>query len=187
MRNCRLAACGRKRLRIWTTTDFAVFRFLGRLDVACRQHFHWSCSCSWICLLLDSSFSRFTQQHIVAAALCLAFTALNLIGAKESARVNNILVAIKLAVLGFFVVFGALHFNSGNFLPFNPLTSGVLYGSFFIFFAYGGFARVAVVAEEVKDAKRNVPTGVAFIAWHFYGGLHFGWHCSSWIACTRWV
>ncbi|HLN88445.1 MAG TPA: amino acid permease, partial [Candidatus Binatia bacterium] len=37
------------------------------------------------------------------------------------------------------------------------LSSGVLYGTFFIFFAYGGFARVAVVAEEVKDAKRNVP------------------------------
>jgi basic amino acid/polyamine antiporter, APA family len=33
----------------------------------------------------------------------------------------------------------------------------VLYGTFFIFFAYGGFARVSVVAEEIKDAKRNVP------------------------------
>jgi APA family basic amino acid/polyamine antiporter len=87
----------------------------------------------------------------------LGFTALNLVGAKESAGVNNILVTIKLAVLAFFVVFGSLHFNSGNFVPFNPLTSGVLYGSFFIFFAYGGFARVTVVAEEVKDAKRNVP------------------------------
>jgi basic amino acid/polyamine antiporter, APA family len=95
--------------------------------------------------------------HIVAAALCLVFTALNLIGAKESIRVNNILVTIKLAVLGFFVAFGAFYFDSGNFLPFNPLTTGVLYGSFFIFFAYGGFARVSVVAEEVKDAKRNVP------------------------------
>jgi basic amino acid/polyamine antiporter, APA family len=95
--------------------------------------------------------------HIVAAALCLVFTTLNLIGAKESTRVNNILVTVKLAVLGFFVAFGAFYFNSGNFLPFNPLTTGVLYGSFFIFFAYGGFARVSVVAEEVKDAKRNVP------------------------------
>ncbi len=95
--------------------------------------------------------------NLVAAGLCLAFTGLNLIGAKESTRVNNILVAIKLTVLAFFVAFGALHFNGSNFLPFNPLTSGVLYGSFFIFFAYGGFARVAVVAEEVKDAKRNVP------------------------------
>jgi APA family basic amino acid/polyamine antiporter len=60
-------------------------------------------------------------------------------------------------VLAFFVVFGILHAKSRNFIPFSPLSSGVLYGTFFIFFAYGGFARVAVVAEEVKDAKRNVP------------------------------
>jgi basic amino acid/polyamine antiporter, APA family len=93
----------------------------------------------------------------VAASLCLAFTALNLVGARESIRVNNVLVTIKLAVLAFFIAFGALHINSGNFSPFVPLASGVLYGTFFIFFAYGGFARVSVVAEEVKDAKRNVP------------------------------
>jgi APA family basic amino acid/polyamine antiporter len=96
-------------------------------------------------------------SNIVAAALCLAFTGLNLVGAKESATVNNVLVAIKLAVLAFFVVFGVFHVNSGNFSPFVPLSSGVLYGTFFIFFAYGGFARVSVIAEEVKDAKRNVP------------------------------
>lgn len=94
---------------------------------------------------------------LVAAVLCLGFTALNLVGARESAGVNNVLVAIKLAVLAFFVAFGVLHVNAGNFIPFVPLSSGVLYGTFFIFFAYGGFARVAVVAEEVKDAKRNVP------------------------------
>jgi basic amino acid/polyamine antiporter, APA family len=93
----------------------------------------------------------------VAASLCLVFTALNLVGAKQSATVNNVLVAVKLAILGFFVVFGVFHVSSSNFTSFNPLSSGVLYGSFFIFFAYGGFARVAVVAEEVKDAKRNVP------------------------------
>jgi basic amino acid/polyamine antiporter, APA family len=116
----------------------------------------------------------------VAAGLCLAFTCLNLVGAKESAGVNNILVATKLAVLGFFVIFGALHFSGGNFLPFNPLTSGVLYGSFFIFFAYGGFARVAVVAEEVKDAKRNVPRalllslGIAMVIYVLVGVVAIG-------------
>jgi len=93
----------------------------------------------------------------VAASLCLVFTALNLVGARESTRVNNILVTIKLAVLAFFVVFGVLHVNVVNLSPFVPFSSGVLYGSFFIFFAYGGFARVSVIAEEVKDAKQNVP------------------------------
>ena len=58
-------------------------------------------------------------------------------------------------------------------MPFNPFTSGVLYGSFFIFFAYGGFARVAVVAEEMKDAKRNVPRALVIVARDFDDGLCF--------------
>ena len=101
-------------------------------------------------------------SNIVAAAICLVFTALNLVGAKESVGVNSVFVAIKLAVLAFFVIFGALQVNTGNFAPFVPLSSGVLYGTFFIFFAYGGFARVSVVAEEIKDAERNVPRALLF-------------------------
>jgi APA family basic amino acid/polyamine antiporter len=95
--------------------------------------------------------------NVVAAILCLAFTALNFFGVRESARLNTILVVAKLLVLGFFVVFGALNANTANFAPFEPLNTGVLYGAYFIFFAYTGFGRAAVVAEEVKDAKRNVP------------------------------
>jgi APA family basic amino acid/polyamine antiporter len=95
--------------------------------------------------------------NVVAAVLCLAFTALNFFGARESARLNTVLVAAKVLILVFFVVFGALSVNSANFMPFEPFNAGVLYGAYFIFFAYTGFGRVAVVAEEVKDAKRNVP------------------------------
>jgi APA family basic amino acid/polyamine antiporter len=105
---------------------------------------------------LTSAFPNL-PTNLVASSLCLAFMALNLVGARESANVNNVFVAIKLAILAFFVIFGILHVNTGNFTPFVPLSSGVLYGTFFIFFAYGGFARVSVVAEEIKDAKRNVP------------------------------
>jgi APA family basic amino acid/polyamine antiporter len=53
-----------------------------------------------------------------------------------------------------------MYVDSSNFASFNPLQLGVLSGAFYIFFAYGGFARVAVVAEEVKDAKRNVPRAI---------------------------
>jgi APA family basic amino acid/polyamine antiporter len=96
-------------------------------------------------------------SNFIAAGLCLAFTLLNVVGARESASVNNVLVIIKLVILGFFMVFGVFYVNLGNFAPFVPLSSGVLFGAFYIFFAYGGFARIAVAAEEVKDAKRNVP------------------------------
>jgi len=99
-------------------------------------------------------------SNIVAAFTCLAFTALNFVGIRQSAIVNNVLVAIKLTVLGFFVVLGSAHANSSNFIPFEPLSSGVLFGAYFIFFAYGGFARTTVIAEEIKDAKQNVPKAI---------------------------
>ena len=95
--------------------------------------------------------------NVVAAILCLAFTALNFLGARKSARLNTVLVILKLLILAFFVVFGVTNVNTSNFTPFEPFTPGVLIGSYFIFFAYTGFARAAVIAEEVKDAKRNVP------------------------------
>jgi APA family basic amino acid/polyamine antiporter len=105
---------------------------------------------------LTASFPSL-PANVVAAVLCLAFTALNFFGARESARLNTILVAAKLLILAFFVVFGAINANTANFAPFEPFNVGVLYGAYFIFFAYTGFGRAAVVAEEVKDAKRNVP------------------------------
>ncbi len=98
--------------------------------------------------------------NVVAAVVCLGFTALNFVGVKQSAMLNNVLVAVKLAVLGFFVVFGLFFVRAENFLPFEPFGGGVFLGAFFIFFAFGGFARAAVVAEEVKDAKRIVPKAV---------------------------
>lgn len=98
--------------------------------------------------------------NIIAASVCLGFTALNFIGIKQSAVLNNIFVVIKLAVLGFFVVFGLFFVNINNFLPFEPLNPGMFYGTGLIFFAYGGFPRVAVMAEEVKDPRRNVPRAV---------------------------
>ncbi len=100
------------------------------------------------------------NPNIVAAVACVAFTALNYLGIQHSARLNNVLVVAKMLILAFFVAFGLLFVKEANFVPFSPVSSGVLYGAFYIFFAYGGFARVAVVAEEIKDAKRVVPRAI---------------------------
>ena len=98
--------------------------------------------------------------QVVAACLCVAFTILNFVGVRESAIINNLLVTAKLAILAFFCIFGLLYADVTNFNPFSPLQTGVFVGAFYIFFAYGGFGRVAVVAEEVKDAKKNVPRAI---------------------------
>jgi APA family basic amino acid/polyamine antiporter len=95
-----------------------------------------------------------------AMIICLLFTLLNFIGVRESALFNNILVAAKIAILVFFVAYGALYIKPSNFADFNPFQVGVFSAAFYIFFAYSGFARAAVVAEEVKDARRNVPRAI---------------------------
>ncbi len=98
--------------------------------------------------------------NVVASIICIIFTALNYIGTRKSALLNNFLVGTKIVILLFFVIFGLGYINTANFTPFEPLQAGVLYGAYYMFFAYGGFARVAVVAEEIKDAKRNVPRAI---------------------------
>ena len=107
-----------------------------------------------------AAFLPVLPPKLVAAGLSLGFAALNFFGLKKSARFNNILVAAKLLVLGFFVVFGLLHIHPARFVPFAPFKIGVLYGACYIFFAYGGFARVAIIADEIKKPRRNVPLAI---------------------------
>lgn len=97
------------------------------------------------------------NPNIVAAIICIAFTAINYYSVKQSAKLNNILVTAKLLILAFFITYGFAYMNPSNFTPFKPLDIGVISGAVFFFFAYGGFARAAVISEEIKDAKRNVP------------------------------
>jgi len=79
-------------------------------------------------------------------------------GAKESSRFNNALVLFKIAVLLFFSAAAFLHFQGPNFRPFLPFGfHGVWAGAATIFFAYAGFARVAIVADEIEEPQKNVP------------------------------
>jgi APA family basic amino acid/polyamine antiporter len=79
-------------------------------------------------------------------------------GAKESSRLNNVLVLFKIGILLFFAGAAFAHFRAANFRPFMPFGfRGVWAGAATIFFAYAGFARVAIVADEIEEPRRNVP------------------------------
>jgi basic amino acid/polyamine antiporter, APA family len=94
-----------------------------------------------------------------AALVIAAVTGINLLGAKESSRVNNLLVAFKILVLLFFIGTAFFFFKSANFEPLAPFgIGGILAGAATIFFAFAGFARVAVIADEIKEPEKNVPT-----------------------------
>lgn len=96
----------------------------------------------------------------IAVAIIIVFATLNVLGTKTSAVFNNILVIAKISILLLFVIAGIFHINTTNLTPFRPFESGVLYGAYFIFFAFSGFARITLLSEEVRDAHKNVPKAI---------------------------
>lgn len=103
----------------------------------------------------------FLPIQLVALVLCLIFTLINYVGVRQSANLNNVLVVSKILILLLFILLGLSFLTVGNFSPFTPQgVSGVLQGTALIFFAYGGYARVTTVAEEVKDASRTIPRAI---------------------------
>jgi APA family basic amino acid/polyamine antiporter len=106
--------------------------------------------------------------NLPAVVIALLITWLLMIGTSESARVNAVLVAIKVTALTAFIVLTLPRTESANFSPFMP---GGVFGGFgsgvgivgaaaTMFFAYVGFDAVSTAAEETKNPQRNVPIGL---------------------------
>ena len=99
--------------------------------------------------------------NLPAMAIAGLVTWLLVIGTKESATVNAVLVAIKVAALTLFVVLALPVMKMENFEPFSPLGfGGISAAAASIFFAYVGFDAVSTAAEETKNPQRNMPIGL---------------------------
>lgn len=99
--------------------------------------------------------------NLPAIFIVAGITGVLMIGIKESARFNAVMVGIKLLVLGFFVFIGASHAHTTNWTPFMPNGfGGVFSGAAVIFFAFIGFDAVSTVAEEAKNPQRDLPIGI---------------------------
>jgi APA family basic amino acid/polyamine antiporter len=99
--------------------------------------------------------------NIPAALIVLAITWLLYIGVRESVRANNVMVVVKLLVLGVFVVLGGMHIDPANYKPFAPNGwAGIHQGAAIVFFAYIGFDAISTAAEETKNPQRNMPIGI---------------------------
>jgi len=116
-----------------------------------------------------------------AMLITAAITTILVVGIKESARFNNIMVIVKLAVVLFVIGVGAFYIDTANWSPFAPFgytgisffgetvhgqtdaggkPLGMLSASAIIFFAYIGFDSISTHAEEAKNPKRDVPIGI---------------------------
>jgi basic amino acid/polyamine antiporter, APA family len=107
--------------------------------------------------------------NLPAMFIVILLTILLVVGVKESARFNNVIVIIKTFVILCFIVSGVFYINTANWVPFVPENtgtfgqfgwSGIFRGAAVIFFAYIGFDAVSTAAQEAKNPKRDLPIGI---------------------------
>jgi APA family basic amino acid/polyamine antiporter len=107
--------------------------------------------------------------NLPAVILVLLMTTLLVIGIRESAGFNNIIVFIKMAIVILVICFGFMYVNTANWHPFIPENtgefghyglSGIVRGAAVVFFAYIGFDAVSTAAQEAKNPQRDMPIGI---------------------------
>jgi APA family basic amino acid/polyamine antiporter len=99
--------------------------------------------------------------NLPAVLVVAAVTIVLILGVRQSARSNTIMVCIKLVVLLLFIGLGVGHVKSGNFKPFAPNGfDGVVDAAALIFFAYIGFDAVSTASEEAKRPSRDLPIAI---------------------------
>jgi len=99
--------------------------------------------------------------NVPAFMVVALVTSLLYVGVRESIRVNNVMVVVKLLVLALFVIVGAQYVDPENYKPFAPNGwRGIHQGAAIVFFAYIGFDAVSTAAEETKNPQRNMPIGI---------------------------
>ncbi|MGN6423244.1 MAG: amino acid permease [Asticcacaulis sp.] len=109
-------------------------------------------------------------MNLPAVLVSLAVMGLLLIGARESATLNIILVFIKIIALGAFIVMGLPAIRAGHYDPFLPFgflahevvgeKYGVMAATAVVFFAFFGFDAVSTSAEEAKNPSRDLSIGI---------------------------
>ncbi len=108
-----------------------------------------------------SSMAAGGMINIPAVLIIGLLTGVLILGAKESTRVNAIIVIANIAMIFIFIVVGIHFVNPANYTPFTPFgLTGVFQGAAMVFFAYIGFDAVSTAAEETKDPQKNLPRGI---------------------------
>ena len=107
--------------------------------------------------------------NLPAVLLVVALTILLVVGIRESAGFNNVIVYVKLAIVALVIGFGIKYIDTANWHPFIPPNtgefghfglSGVVRGAAVVFFAYIGFDAVSTAAQEAKDPQKDLPIGI---------------------------
>jgi len=115
--------------------------------------------------------------NVPAFLAIVGVTSLLVVGVKESANFNNVIVVVKVLVVLLFIGIGVFYVNPANWHPFIPDYvpemknaagethafggwTGILHGASIVFFAYVGFEAVSTAAQEAKNPQRDIPIGI---------------------------
>nr|WP_155434178.1 amino acid permease [Pseudoduganella danionis] len=102
-----------------------------------------------------------TFFNLPAFLIMMTLTVMLSLGVRESTRINNVMVVVKIGVVLLFILVGARHVAPANWHPFMPFgVNGVMSAAALVFFAFIGFDAVTTAAEEVKNPKRDLPIGI---------------------------
>lgn len=126
----------------------------------------------WLALSLKSAFAIFGLAEIILLYfgfdplisgffLCLFFVGMNIIGVKQSALFQILMLLSLLLLLIIYIFFGFSKVDLGNFSSLGTVKfNDILVTSGFVFIAFGGLLKVANVSEEIKNPKKNIPLGM---------------------------
>ncbi len=129
---------------------------------------------SWTALCLKAAFAVFGIAELLHIAfgfpvfvssffICCFFTGMNILGVKEAAKLEVILVAGLFAIMLLLVVGGGGSLSGSNFTPLLPNgINKVLATAGFVFISFGGLLNIASISGEIKDPSRNIPRGMIF-------------------------
>jgi APA family basic amino acid/polyamine antiporter len=99
--------------------------------------------------------------NVPAIVIVLLITWLLVIGIRESARFNAVMVAVKIVAVLFFIAAGSAFVKPENWTPFAPFGwPGIMAAGAIVFFAYIGFDAVSTTAEEARNPQRDLPIGI---------------------------
>ncbi|MDR1681984.1 MAG: amino acid permease [Candidatus Symbiothrix sp.] len=131
--------------------------------------------------ICDAPFAHNSEQgwyltgsiiNFPAVFVVVLMTTFLIVGIKESARFNNIVVLIKVVVILLFIGFGISHIDVSNWTPFIPENTsgrfgefgltGILTGASVVFFAYIGFDAVSTASQEAKNPQKSMPKAILY-------------------------
>jgi len=111
--------------------------------------------------MLGDSAQQPAMRHLLASLILLVFLGVNLYGVQAAGRSEDVIVLVKVLILGLFAVIGLAYIQRDHILPvFDRGGLGVVMGGALIFVAYEGFELIPNVVNEMQDPRRNLPRGI---------------------------